>query len=833
MFNRVAGNRPSFAPEIRIDTHLEETYEVPLSPVPAIAAEVASLRCWERLAWYTGSILLCCVLVFYGFRLDQADLNCPFTIAGDSLLILPMVKSTVERGFGGHWRNERLGAPGILEMHDFPVIDHLHFFLIWLLSKVVSNLGLLYNLYYLLTYPLTTFTAMLAFRHLRLSIPAAAVGGLLYAFLPYHYLRWEDHYFLSAYWFVPLSLLPVLAICRGEFPFYRKHSDGIYQRRLLSWGSMHMITLALVIASAGAYYAFFTCAFLSFAGVYGTVMFRRWQAAASAAGLIAFIVAFGVINHAPSIVYQKQYGWNPVTVRFSKEADIYGLKIAHLILPIDDHNLSCLARIKGCYNSAFRREENENKTASLGIVGSVGLIGLVCSLLLPFRSGWPYRPVAGLTIFAVLLGSLGGFGSVFNLLVIADIRAYNRISVFIAFFCIFATLWAIDRFVHPIGATLAGRNRSPTGQLDRAHHSDTESEEVSGVRPETDRLRDRVQARSVSLKWLIWSAVFLVGFFDQTPSSWFKSKIIKRLDTEAKRYRSDGRFFAEIERNMPRHSKIFCLPFIQYPESVNRVMAYEHARGYLHTDTLCWSYGAMKWRETDAWQLDVAFKDTEEFLKRIVYRGFDGLFIDKKGYSAADEKINAINKEYANLVEQRCPGTRNARLPEIVHEDGKQLFLDLRPYREELRSANLVVFDAKEKEEREWVAVIWLKGFWSSDPPDEKNPLRWGPADGNVVIINPSDRVRKFQISMTFHPNTLGIFRMQLSGLVDDDFNLNSNSLGKKVVEVGVEKKYEIEVKPGRDVLHIHCTPPPNYYFPEDNRSLCYHLKDFKIKELR
>ena len=35
-----------------------------------------------------------------------------------------------------------------------------------------------------------------------------ASTGLLFAFLPYHSLKWEEHYFLSAYWVVPLSLLP-------------------------------------------------------------------------------------------------------------------------------------------------------------------------------------------------------------------------------------------------------------------------------------------------------------------------------------------------------------------------------------------------------------------------------------------------------------------------------------------------------------------------------------------------------------------------------------------------------------------------------------------------
>ena len=774
------------------------------APTATEASEPASVECgasrqlWVRLAWYLGSIVFCCVLIVFGLRLEQADLNCPLSYNGDTLQILPLVKSTVERGFGGHWRNERLGAPGILELYDFPIVDHLHFLLIWLMSKVVPNLGPLYNLYYLLTYPLTSLTAMLAFRQLRLSLPAAAVGGLLYAFLPYHHLRGESHYFLAAYWLVPLSLLPILAICAGDFPFYRRRSNGRYEIRLMTWGSAAIAILAAATASAGAYYAFFTCAFSAFAGAYGAFAFRKWQAVISSAVFIALIAAFGAINQAPAIHYQKEYGSNPVAVRFSREADLYGLKIAHLVLPIDDHNLGVLARLKGRYNSPFRPEENENKTAALGLLGSLGLIGLLVSLLLPIPLGWPSRPLAALTAFGVLLATLGGFGSIFNLLVLAQIRAYNRISVFIAFFCLVATLSAIDRFLAAAWA---------------------------------DRLGERWRVNSGTLKWVVWPAVLLVGLFDQTPHSWFRGKIVKARDGEARQFRADRRFFAAIEQAMPQHASIFCLPYTQFPEPADRRMTYEQARGYLHTGTLCWSYGAMKCRETDAWQIDVAFKETDEFLRRIVYRGFDGLWIDQRGYPTARDKIDEINRIYAHLAGQRNPGTRNAHLPEIVHEDGQEFFLDLRPYREELRALNPSVFDAKVREEQEWVAVIWLNGFWCADPPGKEHLLRWGPANGDVWVINPSERVRKFQISMTFQPNTTGKFHMKLSGLVDDEFRMESTFPEKELPRVG--RKYLIEVKPGREVIQIQCTPPPNYYFPEDNRSLCYQVMDFKIEELK
>ena len=190
---------------------------------------------------------------------------------------------------------------------------------------------------------------------------------------------------------------------------------------------------------------------------------------------------------------------------------------------------------------------------------------------------------------------------------------------------------------------------------------------------------------------------------------------------------------------------------------------------------------------------------------------------------------NAINMTYAAVVERRCPGQSNARLPEIVHEDGKQRFLDLRPLIDELRSANPAEFVAKSKEERERIAVLWMNGFYTADPPGIRQPLRWGPIDGDIHIINPSERTRVFQVSMTFQPVSLGVFRIGMSGMVNDDFTLHGIATNSE----RIVKSYRMEVRSGRNILHITCIPPSKYYFPEDNRTLCYQIAEMKIEEVK
>ncbi|MBA4188004.1 MAG: hypothetical protein C0467_08290 [Planctomycetaceae bacterium] len=819
----------------------------------------------ERFAWYAGTMLLSCILVFWGLRLDVADFRAPFYYDLDALLMMPLVKATVERGVGGHWQNEKMGAPGILELYDFPVIDHLHLFIIWLLGHCTSNLSALYNTYFLLTFPLTVLTTMIAFRHLGLTLTAASVGGILFAFLPFHYQRWENHYFLAAYWMIPLALLPAFDITLGKLPFCCRLPDGTWSLHLRSWRTFRIVLLALATSAAGAYYAFFTCAIIAFGGLYALVAFRSVRPLFSAGAVVAMIVGFGVANHIPTYIFQAKYGRHPITNRFPEEADYYGLKISHMILPTEDHNLRVLNEVKSLYNSAMRPSETENRSASLGFVATFGLLGLVALALLPLRRPWPYGPLVGMTVFTVLLATIGGFGSVFNLLVTAQIRGYNRISVFTAFLCLFAFLWAFDRLwaKHPKGlparyllgfaiAFLAvctmsifvldtGMRLFLLGLCGALWLTPAMAYAVFRYRsPETLAREVRRFPTRILPRWfqyVAWGTLLLLGFFDQTPFSWFRSGIVNTIDEHASRFRDDSLFFQRIEHQMPPGSKIFCLPYCPFPETaaVHRMQAYEHARGYLHTNGLLWSFGAMKGREADNWQQDVGAQPVDEFLRRIVFRGFDGLLIDQRGYAITKEGnraaviVSTIHHLYANLA-----GQPSARLPEIIHTDRDQFFLDLRPYRDLLRQKLSIPpfdFETYARKERELPSLLWLAGFYTAvDEHGEQQSIRRGTFNATAWFVNPTDRTRTFTVSLVFGTESPGTFQLKLTGLINDDLELDRRSPTWDAKQFGIPRKYTVEVPPGRHRINLRCTPPADF-IPGDIRKLCYYVLDIRIDE--
>ena len=98
---------------------------------------------------------------------------------------------------------------------------------------------------------------------------------------------------------------------------------------------------------------------------------------------------------------------------------------------------------------------NENRDSVLGFVAAAGF---VCSWA---GSWWPAAGptllggLAVLNVAAVALGSSGGLGGLFNFLVFPQIRCYNRVCIFIAFWSLLA-----------VGASrrsLGGRRAAPAG----------------------------------------------------------------------------------------------------------------------------------------------------------------------------------------------------------------------------------------------------------------------------------------------------------------------------------------------------------------------------------
>jgi hypothetical protein len=509
-------------------------------------------------------------------ELWNADLLVPFTYTGDGTLNLFFIKSVFENAW--FFENPRVGAPAGLELYDYPVIngETLNLLLIRLLGIGTGDPALVLNLFFLLTFPLTALTAYIALRLVPVSHGIALVVSVLFALLPYHFMRGEAHIFLAAYYAVPLGAYLAIAVFRGDRLF------GTWRPTLITAAMCAVVATA----SGSGYYAVFTVVLVIVAGALRFVVRREWEALVASGAVLAAIAAISLLQLAPTLVYRAANGSNgEVARRYWFESENYSLRITNLVLPLDGHRIDALARRKAEY--VEKVPQNEARAATLGIVASLGFVWLVgVALAAAVGAGRHYdlglhATLGALTVASVLLATTGGFSTLIAV-VWPQIRAWNRMSLFIAFFAFVAVALILGR--------LEGRLRAA-----------------------------------------VLVAVLAVGLFDQTS----KAFVPPYEATEAS-WRANEAFFPLLENSLPEDEQILYLPHEPFPEpEAGRLGLYEPAKAYLHTDSLRWSWGAMRGRPED-WLGALAGRPVSEVIAAARARGFSGVLVDQAAEGGAE-----------------------------------------------------------------------------------------------------------------------------------------------------------------------------------------------------
>jgi hypothetical protein len=564
----------------------------------------------KALATYVGVTILSLIILALVIQLWRADMAIPFSYSGgDEILHSALTKAVLDNRWYLH--NRFLGMPTGLDLYDFPVGDNFHLLWMKLLSFLLLNYSITFNVYFIITFLLAVLTSLYVLRQFNISTLPAVVGSVLFAFLPYHFFRGQGHFFLGAYYLVPLMMMVILWICMGDLSSYG---------RLVSKKIFTSILICIVVGSEIPYYAFFSGFLLLVSGIYST--FRQISLKSLIITVILSIVLFltVVVNTLPTLMYSYRYGKNNVHERSPGESEIYGLKIVQLLLPISGHRIASWARFKEAYNS-HAPLINENDTASLGTIGGLGFLVLIGWPLYARRDSWNaelFRSLSTLNIAAVLLATVGGFGSMFALLISPQFRSINRVSVYIAFLSLFAVVLLLEKLAQTRWVQSKSRLRLFYGLL---------------------------------------GLILVIGILDQTSRGFVPPyRQVKAM------YQSDAAFIKQVEASVPENAMIFQLPYIPFPESaaVGRVGGYDHFRAYLHSDTLRWSFGAMRNRDGDVWQRHVLVKPLPALVETVAAAGFSGIYLDRYGYADRGAGLEAQLAELLTITPMVSPDQRLA-----------------------------------------------------------------------------------------------------------------------------------------------------------------------------
>jgi phosphoglycerol transferase len=706
----------------------------------------------KRASQYIAAAVLCVVMLCWFLQIWRADLRVPFYYIGDSIFYGMSTKGIIENGW--YWQNPLIGAPGILQMYEFPTFDNAVVVVMLLISVVTHNPFVVMNLFYLLSFPLITITSLYVLRQLNLSYVPALFASLLYAFLPYHFMRNQHHLVLNAYYVVPLAILVVLWLISEELAPRTKKFIGA-------------VLICLLLGCSGVYYPFFFCFLLLVGGMVGALRFKRLRPLLMSVVFVGIVTATVLINLSPSFIYTYRHGHAGAMKRVPSEAEAYGLKISQLVLPITVHRIPIVDRFKRFHNANSMVSENDS--SSLGLIGAIGFLGLLAQLLyrkelLPNASGL-LQDLSVLNLASVLLATIGGFGLLFSLYVSSAIRCYNRISVYIAFFSFTAIALGLER-----------------------------------IYPRTTKRR--------SIFYVLVAVILFLGFLDQT-SLWY----VPDYDSAKADFVSDEEFVNRIEASLPAGSMIFQLPYVQFPETppLNRMVDYDHFRGYLHSKNLRWSYGAIKNREVDRAQQRVAALPPQELAQELAFAGFNGIYVDRFGY---EDNGAAMEAELSRILQTKPLNSPNGRL----------LFFNLSDYGRSLH---------EKYSESEWevrkelsfhpVLVDWEADFSGFESRPGKT-WRWCASDGDLRINNTSRLPRTVKLEMAFATGYPELDDFTLSGFISEQLKVNYTP---------TPYSKTVTVPPNQEVvIHFH-SAAKRIVEPRDRRVLVFRVEDFKMTELQ
>jgi hypothetical protein len=561
------------------------------------------------------------LLAAWVLKLWNASLGVPFAPGGDGYFVLMQVKGLLNHG----WilNNPDLGAPFGQDLHDFAANrELLHVLAVKALGVFSSNPAAVVNVYFLLSFPLVAIAAFAVLRWVGVSRWVSVGMTVLYALAPFHF---RHQTFLFAYYAVPFAAYLVLAVLDGRQLFERRLS----RRSLLTLGA------CAAVALSSFYFAVFTVILVAIAGLLTLIASRRWSSLVMPAAVVVAILGVGVIASAPDLIYRAQHGSNPeVAHRGAEETQLYGTNITQLVMPVPDHRLPPLRHLRERWAT---KTPVDLEPTNRGLVAALGFVWLlVLALAAAAGAGGKLardprqRRLAVASLAALLVGSTGGVSTLIAYLISPQLRAWTRISVFIAFFALAAVGLLLDAGY----AWAKGRGL-------------------------------RVPAAGFAA---VLAVVCALGVLDQTSPAFTPGYAANKTTWD-----SDARFTSAIEQRLGHGAMVLQLPYMYFPESpaVGGAGSYDHVRPYLHSSGLRWSFGAMRNRPAD-WQAELAAAPPSAVLPGTTAAGFDGVYVDRAGYADGGQAVEAALRQETGADPLTSP-------------DGRFLLFDLRAYRADLR----------------------------------------------------------------------------------------------------------------------------------------------------
>ena len=530
-------------------------------------------RSRELVVWLAPPGLIALIL-WAALASPQRAFSVPVNQSPSALTYLAQVKGVLDDG---------------TQTHLLPWIAPVDLLIVRAVGLAGPEVGGTANLAWLLTLMLGGSFAAWGYRRLGISITGACVMGMLYALSPYA-LYWNLEEPGVIPFLVPFAATAALALATGA---------------ITEWPRREVFVLLgglLVLGLNGREYAYFGVFLTVIGAVAGAIRSGRAAPAktrTTTAMVAAVLVAATAVSLTPAL-RAPQPEPDPTFRVTAADAEPGGVKIRQLVGPLPGHWLPFFAEWSRREGAAGFPFESVNHLSRLGIVGTVGFIGLIAALLIPPYAGRPgvwgrdetVRAASGLTLAAFLVATVGGLGTIVSLLIEPTILVFSRITPFLIFFSLAAIGVWVER-------ALPGRRR---GQL-------------------------------------VWVALAIFALLDQLVANRPLHRGVAKVRIE---YRQLQGMVEIIERELPAGARVYQLPdrTDHLQRRVVRMQPNDDLKPYLVSRHLRWRYPARTAAETrEDGPRDVLEPDV--LPARLAQDGFSAIVVDRLGYDDNGEAVLA------------------------------------------------------------------------------------------------------------------------------------------------------------------------------------------------
>jgi phosphoglycerol transferase len=553
------------------------------------------------------------ITLFFYLNLKDMQFSIPPTYDGDGLLGLISIKTMIETGWV--YSNDRLGAPFGTNFLDFAGSDGFNLAIIKSICYFTQDPSSVMNIFCIVSFLLIYFASFWTLRKFHISFWLSIAGALIYACLPYRFYRGPNHLFLAAYFIIPLITASLIEIYSGFSP-----------RKLNPIGKLSLshYLIFILAGSCGIYYSFFTVLFIFFLGCLNFINLKSKNITKNLLISLLLVLFSVFVNLLPSIFYQHHEGKNfQVAQRAVSEADLYGMRISQLLLPIPDHQIQRVANFSHRYSNGISK--TEAISSALGVIVSIGFIYLLYIAVMRKSIFKDIRVelLSKLNLLSILFATVGGLGVLFSLFITSEFRGLNRISIFIAFFSLITFLLGFQKLIES----------------------------------------NKKKSRHVGLIPISAFVLLIFALYDQTPKG--ATDHNQNLNNT---FRNDKKFISEIENVLPEEAMIYQLPYIKFPEvsPLNKEGYNGMLKPYVHSKTIHWSFGGIKGRLSDAWLKEIDVIPINKRIDLLQKAGFSGILIDKL---ACKDQCISLEKEIHSRT----------KLPAVVSDDKHYSFFRLNP----------------------------------------------------------------------------------------------------------------------------------------------------------